>query len=210
MLVLGLDWGRWCTESWGWASSTSSLPVSKASWGLLGWVQPEVWGFALQVAKLTLHFCIFMGPKKGQDNGPVLITEIVLAVFDSCIIWFISFLYTSAVLIPAALQPSVSYWAPLVMNVLTLLFLLFTLWVSLLYFAGSSFLSLSPLHLFHSSCFLWSCFILYCRQKTLTWPCWPAFPWLCLTLLYAGGYPFVHRRSFPCVVPLCPPHLYTS
>uniref|UniRef100_H3DGS1 Transmembrane protein 87B n=1 Tax=Tetraodon nigroviridis TaxID=99883 RepID=H3DGS1_TETNG len=27
----------------------------------------------------------------GQDNGPVLITEIVLAVFDSCIIWFISF-----------------------------------------------------------------------------------------------------------------------
>ncbi|CAG09481.1 unnamed protein product, partial [Tetraodon nigroviridis] len=26
--------------------------------------------------------------------------------------------------------------------------------------------------------------------KTLTWPCWPAFPWLCLTLLCAGGYPF--------------------
>lgn len=30
------------------------------------------------------------GPKiKGRDNGPVLITEIVLAVFDSCAIWFI-------------------------------------------------------------------------------------------------------------------------
>ncbi|XP_029691339.1 transmembrane protein 87A isoform X1 [Takifugu rubripes] len=42
----------------------------------------------------------------GQDNGPVLITEIVLAVFDSCIIWFISFLYISAVRIAAALQPS--------------------------------------------------------------------------------------------------------
>ncbi|KAM3606134.1 uncharacterized protein V6R79_011347 [Siganus canaliculatus] len=27
----------------------------------------------------------------GRDNGPVLITEIVLAVFDSCAIWFISF-----------------------------------------------------------------------------------------------------------------------
>lgn len=52
--------------------------------------------------------------------------------------------------------------------------------------------------------FLWSCLILYCRQKTLTWPCWPASLWLFLTLLYAGGYPFVHRRSFPCVIPLWP------
>ena len=28
---------------------------------------------------------------KGQDNGPALITAIVLAVFDSCCVWFISF-----------------------------------------------------------------------------------------------------------------------
>lgn len=46
--------------------------------------------------------------------------------------------------------------------------------------------------------FLWSCLILFCRQKTLTWPCWPAFLWLCLTLLYAGGYPFVHYTRFLC------------
>lgn len=144
--------------------------------------------FCFAGCNIDCTFLYFHGAiKKGRDNGPVLITEIVLAVFDSCIIWFISFLYTSAVLTPAALQPSVSYRVLLVMNVLTLLFLLF-----LLYFAGSSFLSPSPPHLFHSSCFLWSCFILYCRQKTLTWPCWPAFLWLCLTLLYAGGYPFVN------------------
>ncbi|CAB1313213.1 unnamed protein product [Coregonus sp. 'balchen'] len=29
----------------------------------------------------------------GRDNGPTLITSIVLAVMDSCIIWFISFLF---------------------------------------------------------------------------------------------------------------------
>lgn len=28
---------------------------------------------------------------KERDNGPALITEIVLTVFDSCIVWFISF-----------------------------------------------------------------------------------------------------------------------
>lgn len=43
---------------------------------------------------LTLQFFLYycLGTKiKGRDNGPVLITEIVLALFDSCTIWFISF-----------------------------------------------------------------------------------------------------------------------
>lgn len=28
------------------------------------------------------------------------------------------------------------------------------------------------------------------RLKTLIWPCWPTFPWLCWTPLCVGGYPF--------------------
>lgn len=142
-----------------------------------------------------------MGPKKGRDNGPVLITEIVLAVFDSCIIWFISFLYVPAALMPAVLPPFL-ITEPL------------WLWMSFRWFllsgVGSVFcwLILSPAvspHTFPTlPGFLRSCFLLYCRLKTLTWPCWPAFLWLCLTLLYAGGYPLVHRWPFPCVVPLCP------
>lgn len=31
---------------------------------------------------------------KGRDNSAALMTAIVLAVFDSCAIWFISFQYT--------------------------------------------------------------------------------------------------------------------
>ncbi len=52
-------------------------------------------------------------------------------------------------------------------------------------------------------CVPWSCSILPPRRKTLTWPCWPTFPWLCLTPLYAGGYPFVHLEPFPVWFPLC-------
>lgn len=58
--------------------------------------------------------------------------------------------------------------------------------------------------------FLWSCLLLFCRQKTLTWPCWPAFLWLCLTLLYAGGYPFVHLHTFPAWFCSAPHQLYMS
>lgn len=39
--------------------------------------------------------------------------------------------------------------------------------------------------------------VLLCRRKTLTWLSWPAFLWLCLIPLYAGGYPFVHLQAFP-------------
>lgn len=48
-----------------------------------------------------------------------------------------------------------------------------------------------------SPCVLWSCSVLPCRQKTLTWPCWPAFLWLCLIPLSAGGYPLLHLLPFP-------------
>lgn len=45
---------------------------------------------------------------------------------------------------------------------------------------------------------LWSCSVLPCRQKTLTWPSRPAFLWLCLIPLSAGGYPLLHLLPFPC------------
>lgn len=86
-----------------------------------------------------------------------------------------------------------------------LVFFFFAPWWIVLYFTGyAAFLSptlsvISPL-----SRVLWSCSILPFRQKTLTWPCWPTFPWLCLTPLYAGGYPFVHLKIFPFVVLLFP------
>lgn len=54
----------------------------------------------------------------------------------------------------------------------------------------------SPSHLSPLPCVLCSCSVIPSRQKTLTWLCWPTFPWLCLTLLYAGGYPFVHLQPF--------------
>lgn len=57
--------------------------------------QSSVFAFRL-CFEVKLTICVFswfvVGPKiKGRDNGPVLITDIALAVFDSAAIWFISF-----------------------------------------------------------------------------------------------------------------------
>lgn len=100
-----------------------------------------------------------------------------------------------------------TYWAQVILSILAVwvgwfdVFFFALQWM-VLYFVGyaafwSPILSVIFPHLSPLPCAPWSCSILLCRRKTLTWPCWPAFLWLCLIPLYAGGYPFVHLQPFP-------------
>lgn len=143
---------------------------------------------------------------KGQDNGPVLITAIVLAVFDSCCIWFISFQCTPPYHVIRKLFYSQHHKPDLFVNQVFLPFGVYSCalwWMVLCLICFLAFISLVisgivffPPTFYPCPCVPWSCYVLTSRQKTLTWPCWPTFPWLCLTPLSAGGYPFMHLQPF--------------